>query len=153
MDFLRQWVLGVAGAAMIGAATLAVTPQGTVKKVLRVGAALLLVVSVLRPLAGWNLTLPEWTGIDTEETEKTGQELLTGIIAEKTAAYIESEAQAVGLVVSVTAECRMGKVYPEPWSVTIVCDRYEHAMNTLSDRIEKDLGIPKERQTYKEAVP
>jgi hypothetical protein len=43
--------------------------------------------------------------------------------------------------------------WPEPWAVTIRHQRPEHAKGALSKTIEQDLGIPPERQTYKEAGP
>ena len=154
MDFLRAWFLGVAGAAMAGVFALAVTPQGAVKKVTQIAAALLLVIAVLRPFVGLEgLTVPdEWPvwGVEDGLLNDSAAELLSSIIAGKTAAYIENKAQAVGLAVSVTARCRAGDPYPEPWSVTVRSERPEHAKSALAKLIEQALGIPPERQEYTE---
>jgi hypothetical protein len=150
MELLRSWFLGVTGAAMVGVFALAVTPRGAVRNVTQIAAALLLVIAVLRPLVGWN-GIPElWPdGLAVPAGgPNAAEEILSSIIADKTAAYIVNKAQAVGLVVSVTARCRMGDGYPEPWAVTIRSERPEHAKSALGRMIETDLGIPPERQTY-----
>ncbi|MDR0324471.1 MAG: hypothetical protein LBI19_00060 [Oscillospiraceae bacterium] len=149
MDFLRTWFLGVAGAAMVGVFALAVTPPGAVRKVTQIAAALLLATAVLRPFIG--LTVPQslpFTGVREAALEEPPAEILSSIIAGKTAAYIVTKAQAVGLAVSVTARCRVGEIVPEPWAVTVYTDRPEHAKNALGAMIASDLGIPPERQTY-----
>ncbi len=154
MNFFREWLLGIAGAAVVGAIALAITPSGAVKKVVQLGAALLLIVAVLRPLTGWqgNIDFEDILdgSVSAAGIENTGQELLSGLIADRTAAYIVNEAQAVGLAVVVSVECRIGESYPEPWSAEIRCDRPEHAKSALSRLVSGELGIPAERQRYME---
>jgi hypothetical protein len=158
MDFLRQWFLEMAAAAMLGVFAMAVTPPGAVKKAVRIAAALVLVITVLRPLAGVQ-SFPDlqfdFPSVSAVAAEGEISEVLSSIIAGQTSAYIVSKAQALGLDVSVTARCRMGEFYPEPWSVTIYSERPEHARNALRKLIEEDLGIPIERQNYigKEVEP
>jgi stage III sporulation protein AF len=154
MDFLRTWFLGTAGAAVVGVFAIAVTPPGAVKKVVQIASALLLMIAVLRPLAGWSgdprIDTDSWlsnSGAAAAVTE-SHNDLLSAIIAEKTAAYIVNKAQALGLVITASAQCRMGEHYPEPWSVTIRSDRPEHAKSALGKIIDQDLGIPPERQSY-----
>jgi hypothetical protein len=154
MGLLREWFLGVAGAAMIGVFALAVTPPGAVKKVVQIASALLLIIAVLRPLSGWNGTPLQGIGASlptdgfAAAISESRDELLSAIIAEKTAAYIVTKAQALGLVITVSAQCRMGEIYPEPWTVTVRSERPEHAKSALSRLIEQDLGIPADRQFY-----
>jgi stage III sporulation protein AF len=154
MDFLRTWFLEVAGTAIVGVFALAVTPPGTVKKIVRAASALLLMIAVLRPLTGWSGSHPADIGAWRAEPGVTApfsesrDELLSAIIAERTAAYIVNKAQALGLVITVSAQCRMGEHYPEPWAVTILSERPEHAKSALGGLIGQDLGIPAERQFY-----
>ncbi|MDR1693183.1 MAG: stage III sporulation protein AF [Oscillospiraceae bacterium] len=149
MDFLRQWILGIAGAAVVGTVALAVTPSGSVKKAVRLASALLLIGAVLRPLTGWKTLDFEDFFIETvaaEGVEKPGQELLSGLIADRTSAYIVNKAQAVGLAIEVSVVIRENA----PWSAEIVCGRPEHAKSALSQTLTGDLGIPPERQRYTE---
>ena len=141
----------MAGAAMLGVFAIAVTPHGAVKRVVQIAAALVLVITVLRPLTGIE-SFPAFEDLlpEREEAETSVEEILSSIIAGQTSAYIVSKAQASGLVVSVTAHCRMGAHYPEPWSVAIYSERPEHAKGVLKKLIAEDLGIPPERQTYEE---
>ena len=142
MDFLREWFLGMAGAAMVGVFALAVTPQGTVKRVVQMAAALVFILSVLHPLTGVSefssagLQLESLPASAEIEIGNSTTELLSLFIAEQTSAYIVSKAQALGLDVSVTAYCRLGEFYPEPWSVTILHERPEHARSALRKLIE-----------------
>lgn len=151
MDFLRSWITGIAGAAMLGVLALAVTPEGTLRKILRVGTALLLSIAVLRPLIGFSGEFSLETALQDyrdESVQKPGQDLMESIIAEQARAYIESKAEDSGLSVSVLVECRTTDTYPEPYLVTIRSPRPEHARNVLSEIIERDFGLPIERQKY-----
>ena len=153
MDFLRTWITGIAGAGIVGAMALAVTPRGAIQKILRMGTALLLAIAVLRPLIGFsgNFSLETaFEGYQDGSAVNPGQDLLSGIIAEQARAYIESKAEAAGLPVSVTVVCRTGDVYPEPYEVTVRAGRPEHARSALSKMIEQDFGVPLERQRYLE---
>jgi hypothetical protein len=154
MEFIKDWFLGVAGAAMIGVFALAITPQSVSRKGVQIASALLLIIAVLRPFTGWSGTpLPDMEALTGESgaaavVRETRDEILSAIIEEKTSAYIVTKAQALGLVVSVSAQSRMGEFYPEPWAVTIRSDRPEHARGALSGLIELDLQIPLSRQRY-----
>jgi hypothetical protein len=154
MEFFREWFLSVAGTAIIGVLALAVTPPGAVKKTVQLASALLLIITVLRPLTGWSGDLAPISELWRAETAAAAlsaevrHDLLSAIIEEKTAAYIVTKAQALGLVVIVSAQSRMGGDYPEPWSVSVYSDRPEHAKSALGKMIVQDLGIPAERQHY-----
>jgi len=148
MEAIRQWIFGIAACSVTGTIALAVTPAGPVKRVLRVGISLLLAIAVLKPFTGWNGEIIWEAGWNEIDLQGAGQDILCTIIEERTAAYIISEAQAIGLVVSVTVECRQGEYYPEPWIVTLRSRTPEHAMNALSGMIERDIGVPPERQKY-----
>ena len=153
MEFIRQWIFGIAGAGIIGTVALAVAPEGSVKKILKVVVALVLIISVLRPFIGWDpaFGLEDWGGeISREGIEKTGMGLMEVIIAERTSAYIVNKAQAIGLDVSVIVECRIEEHYPIPWRITIGHPRPEHAKNALSNLIYRDIGVPPERQIYRQ---
>jgi hypothetical protein len=157
MDFLRGWFLSMAGAAMLGVFAIAVTPHGAVRRVVQIAAALVTVITVLRPLTGVESFhirgVEDFFSEKTEPVLKTSvEEILSSIIAGQTSAYIVSKAEASGLVVSVTAYCRMGEHYPEPWSVAIYSERPEHAKRVLKNLITEDLGIPLERQFYEERI-
>ena len=52
MSFLREWLLGVTAAALAVALAQALTPEGTVKKLLRITGGLVLLLAVVRPLKG-----------------------------------------------------------------------------------------------------
>ncbi|MCL1806997.1 MAG: hypothetical protein FWG31_04775 [Oscillospiraceae bacterium] len=153
MDFLRFWFFGVAGAAAVGVFALAVTPQGSTKKVVQIASALVLCIAVLRPFTGFN-GLPEFDtdgflpAMQTDFSEASDK-MLSSLIADRTAAYIVNKAQALGLAVSVSVTCRTGDHhYPEPWSVTVRHERPEHAKSALGKLISQDLDIPPERQSY-----
>jgi len=152
IDFFSNWIMGIAGASILGALTLAACPKGPVYKVLQLGIALLLSLAVLRPLANVeNFNIPSIVDEYAEqEVKKIGQDLLESIIAERAEAYIVSEASAKGLAVKASIVCRQGEYYPEPYQAFVWCARPVSAKNVLASTIEQGLGIPHSRQKYLE---
>lgn len=73
------------------------------------------------------------------------QESLTQVITENTEAYILDKAKGLGLSLSVT-------VHPDdsgkPFRVTLAGNAGEMAREALTDILESELGIPKERQIW-----
>ena len=151
LGFMSDWVSGVAAATVLTALALAVTPQGTVRKIVALCAGLLMTAALVRPLIGFS----GGAEIDGLVLEAEGEniadrvnEALSDIIEGQTAAYIVNKAQALGINCSVTVKCRTGEHYPQPWSVTVRSRTPEHAMSAMADMIEADMGIPRERQKY-----
>lgn len=159
MTFLRQWLLGVVGAALAVALAQALTPEGSIKKVGAVLGGILLLLAAIRPVAGLDpqavtdLT-PSWESLEEKASGGAGEEMLKGLIAEKTSAYIVDKGKELG--VSCTARVTVGQDasgWPVPRSVEISGTWSQKEKEALSRAIEEELDIPPQRQIFREEEP
>lgn len=154
MEFLRQWLMSVVCCAVLVSVVNRLAPEGAVCGLVRLAGALVLLLCLLRPLGSAELSQLE---VDVsgaaeerdalEERYQTERDsALAEGIAERTAAYIEDKAKDLGL--HVTASVVMGEADGTlvPQAVTLYGVRNE----ALCALIERELGIPAERQEWRE---
>lgn len=153
---LRDWLLGVTAAALAVALAQALTPEGTVKRVGRLVGGLLLLLAATRPLLG--APFPDWRELEAlspamtaEEAGESGQEVMRSLIAQKAGAYIVDKGQSLGL----QCEARVGVAqdgsgWPVPWEAEISGTWTAEQKKALSRAVEEDLGIPAQRQSFRE---
>ena len=110
MAFLRQWLLGVVSCAFLVSLLDQLTPEGSVRKLARFSGGLVLILCMLRPLGTAEpreLALDldglsaDRAALEEQYRDVSGQSL-AAVIAERTGAYIEDKAHALGA--EVTAE-------------------------------------------------
>lgn len=157
IDVLREWLLGITGAAMILALADSLMPDGTVKKVGKLAGGLLLIVVTLRPVLGLDYeamaaTLANYR-FETEEynnsLEIENDRLKKIIIEDRTGAYIQDKAAELGIHCSVDVTCHIdeeGMIYPK--SVVICGELTPDEMEDLAHLIEGEVAIPMENQKY-----
>lgn len=157
MELIRQWVIGVACAAVIGAAAQAVMPEGAPKKAGRLAVGLLLLLAVVRPLveADYEAMTADLTGYQAQAQEEVrdltqeNQTLVKAIIEEQTAAYISDKAKELGLDCTVRLTWYYGpdgEVRPE--EATVRGEPTDSQQRSLSGFLEEELGIPAENQSF-----
>ena len=110
LDFLRTWMIGVTSAALIAGILSAITPDGTVKKVSRLAAGMLMAVAVLRPIK--EISLEDISDFKIQyEAELNDYKNTVGaadekfmniIIADRTASYILERARQLDINCTVT---------------------------------------------------
>ncbi len=154
---VRNWLLGITGAAIIASAADRLAPDGTVRKIGRLAGGLLLVIVILQPVLTldtdeMSLILSEHR-LQTEEyrmeLETENIQLVKYIIEGKTAAYIQDKAEELGVVCSAIVTCRLSEDnIPYPVAVVITGDLCEEQIRTLSQLIEEELAIAAENQQY-----
>lgn len=155
MELLRQWLTGVTCAAIIVALADSLMAGGTVRKIGRLAGGLLLLAAVVKPVLEVDLTALSASSIRMEvesvpAAEEAGLDLMKSIIGEETGAYILDKAAELGVPcqeVRVTCAVEENGV-PYPESVVLVGPMSREEQELLSRRIEADLAIPAERQTY-----
>ena len=153
-EALRSWVIGLAGAAMVTAAAMTVTPEGKVKKVVVLVCGLMTVIALLKPLAGFDYTgfakyLTQHEN-DAEafsaEIKSENENLTRRIIEERCEAYILDKGKSLGitdLAVTVTAVwSEDGYWYPA--GASLRTNAGTEARGKLGGSIEAELGIPQE---------
>lgn len=159
MDLIRQWIVGVTCAAIIGALAECLMPEGGVKKAGRLAVGLLLMLAVVKPLSA--LQGGEWDELPYSRQVETGsgalqaenEALVKAIIEERTAAYISDKAEALGMECTVQVSYHYGgdgDVWPE--SVVVRGEFTQRQQESLSQALEADLAIRAENQTFERVV-
>lgn len=156
MGYLRTWLLGVVAAALAVALAQAMTPEGTVKKVGKLVGGLVLLLAVVRPLLTLDsgdlaVTASGYAALEPAEAVAGGEDVMKSLIAQKAGAYIVDKAAALGFVCTAGVTVEEGESgWPVPWSAEIAGTWTPQQQKALSQAIEEELDIPKERQTFKE---
>lgn len=152
IEMLRSWLTGIVAAAVLISVANSMIQKGALRSIVRFTGGIALMLVIFQPLlriqpqdltfgfARWETEIQDQQEAYTEENEK----LLRTIIQEKTEAYISDKADELGVscVPSVKVE---GDQPPCPVAVTLTGAYSEE----LSDCIAQDLGIPREKQTWK----
>ena len=154
---LKQWILGITCAALIGALAEALAPPGRVKRAGRLAVGLLLLLAVVKPLGALDYSAlaeaaagyrPDGAACEAELEEKSGA-VLKAVIEERTNAYISDKAKTLGM--DCTAEVTYyygsdGEVRPE--AVVVRGSWTEEQRAALSRTLEGELGIEAQRQSF-----
>lgn len=154
MEAVRTWLVGLIAVSLLVSVADSLLPEGGVKKVAGFTGGLILLLALVQPLlrvepgsvaAGLGDYTAQIAALQETFTEKN-QEELQALIAEETQAYIEDKATGLGLACSprVTVEQDENGL-PYPAEATLDCARDE----ALAAYLETELGIPRERQTWK----
>lgn len=154
---VREWLLTVTGAACVSSIAMAVTPEGTVKKAVRLSCGLLMMAALLSVAVDID-DFSEPFGFS--ERRESARSEIDGILSsydetrkesieENAAAYILEKAGAMGLnvTVSVTAGADGSGCYL-PVSAAIAGEIPEDAREELSEIIETELGITRDNQKW-----
>ncbi|NLT15712.1 MAG: hypothetical protein GXY05_15405 [Clostridiales bacterium] len=153
-DALKSWIIGLAGAALVTAAAMTVTPEGKVKKVVALICGLMTVIALLKPLVGFDYTGFSKYLIQHENDaeafssgiESENENLTRRIIEERCEAYILDKGKSLGitdLAVTVTAVwSEDGYWYPA--GASLRTNAGTEARGKLGGSIEAELGIPQE---------
>ncbi len=156
LEAIHQWIFGVTAAAMLAAAAQSLMPKGPVWRIGRITGGLVVLLALLAPLleldeAALARALSEYNlpQAQTEELEAVDAALFQTLIEEETGAYISQQAERLGAACTVAVETRPAEDgYPVPWAVTVTGALTEEQRERLTRRLEADLAIPAERQTY-----
>ncbi len=152
MDFFRQWLLGVLACALLVGSVDQLCPEGSTRKLAKFTGGLVVLLAMLRPLAGLEFTnlTPRVAAYREAVAQmelalaREGENALVSGIASQLSAYIEDKAGCLGAPVraEVTMTRRGGALCPE--RVILHGARSE----ALAELIETELGVAKEKQTW-----
>ena len=155
MGALREWLTSLVAVSMLLSVARTLVPEGSIRKISSFTGGLILLVVLLRPVLGADLSrldlhLEDYEraiGQRQEELASAGEAELAGIIEERTAAYISDKADTLGLAVKVQVETKpAGDGVPVPWRAELWGPRSP----ALATYMEEELGIPGERQVWHE---
>jgi stage III sporulation protein AF len=155
MGAVRSWLTSVVVVSLLLSVAQTLIPEGSIRKIASFTGGLVLLVTLLRPLLGTDLSRLDLDRSDyaaaiqarQEELTAAGEEELAARIAERTEAYISDKGDELGLSVTarVTTETGADGV-PTPFSVELWGQR----SGQLAAYMEEELGIPGERQVWHE---
>ena len=152
MDGIRQWLLGVLAAAMALSLLYALLPKGAVRGAARATGGLILLLVVLGPLAGLDLSdlalryedLSRDMERQAEAYRQEGQAQLELGIQQRTAAYLSEKAAQLGLSCRPRVETAWRDGVPYPSGVTLDIAENQALAEVLTD----ELGIPPSQQHW-----
>ena len=141
---MKQWLMGVIAAAILCTIAQDLSPRGSVKQVGRLVCAMVLLCAVLSPIkmldvaAGgqWLTDYRAALADSRAALAEQGEEIQMAVIAEKYRAYIESKGAQLGL------KCQD--------RVQVTGDLAQGDWDGLSRCLEEELGVPPERQSFRE---
>ena len=156
MDAIRRYLFSLCAAALLCALVRALAPKGRMQGICSLLCGVFLAMTALSGLAGWEpgdaaeaLTRMR---IAAEEArtgvEIRNREALAAIIKQKAEAYIWDKAQELGLTVAVDVTVEEDGAYPYPAAVQLTGQFTERQRQSLTQYIEENLAIGKERQTW-----
>lgn len=152
---VREWLTSVVAVTLLVTAAQTLIPEGSIRKIAAFTGGLALLAALLQPvlrtdLSRLDLDLEAYSKAVEErrtELEEAGKEELSSVIASRTEAYILDKAAQLGLSVTVHVETAAGaEGVPLPWTAEIRGGRSE----ALAAYMERELGIPRERQVWHE---
>lgn len=157
MEFIRAWLLGIVGAAILAALAEELSPDGSVKRVVRLVGGVLLLLAVAKPVltleeGDMSLALAEYhaqAGGYSEALELENRALTKAIIESETAAYIADKANELGADCRVEVICNgdeEGNFYPS--QARLVGKWTGEQQEALAEMMERDLAISREKQQF-----
>ena len=158
ISFASEWVRAIAGAALICAAATAITPKGKVKGVLKLVCGIVLIIAMINPLV--NQDLPTMS-LDISDYRKQADEIIGSaeekqnnlsrtIIENELEAYILDKAQSLDISLeSVEVSAKWGdEGCWYPYEVKLSANITQMEQNLISNSIEAELGVEKEKQYW-----
>lgn len=140
---LREWLLGVTVCAAAAALARELASEGAAKEAVRFAGGLLVLLSLLRPLASAEVSMPAFSSVNIQSQEETYraayQRALSDDIAARTAAYIEDKARGMGLSVSAEVVLSSDDV-PLPTGATLHGDYSAALTRTLIEELGWEQG-------------
>ena len=149
-ETLRTWLLSVIAAGMIVGILYALLPRGRMKAVAHTVGGMALLLVIVRPLLGLDLTelaYRQQIQALTEEYRRSGDAEFAALIADKTAAYIASKGDDLGVTCTPQVETEERDGVPWPSAVTLDIPKDE----ALSAWLSTELAIDDAHQYWREA--
>ena len=143
-ETLRTWLLGVIAAGMIVGILYALLPRGRMKAVAHTVGGMALLLVIVRPLLGLDLTE---LALRYEDYRRSGDAEFAALIADKTAAYIASKGDDLGITCTPRVETEERDGVPWPSAVTLDIPKNE----ALSAWLSTELAIDDAHQYWREA--
>lgn len=155
MELIKQWLLGITGAAILAALAEGIMPDGGIRQVGKLICGLLLLAAVLKPLAGANLSAfpEEWfcDGAQLQSLQEETQMRMKRIIEDEFSAYSMDKARIFGVSCEIRVSCQQeenGIFLPEQAEISGVTG--DEDQNAVAVMLCTELGLPQEALVFEE---
>lgn len=159
-EFFHSWLLSLVGAAVVCAMAVALTPSGRPRRITSLVCGIVMIIALISPLRRFDVSLYSrevqkyrQAGQDIAANgEKINEELSRTIIEQDCEAYILDKAELLdsGAAIDITARWdTQGFWYP--YEADIGGALSDSQKKTVAGLLESDLGIPLDRQTWRDA--
>lgn len=153
---IRTYLIRLTAASILCAMIRRMVPEGSAGAAARLGAGLLLLLALFRPIASADpvraaeevARMASYDPLTAESFSVETNRLLSSLISGQAEAYILDKAGELGLSVQAEVEMRVSDYYPVPWSVRIRGSPTPSQKSALASDIAEKLGIPEERQEW-----
>lgn len=151
---VEKYLLSVIAASMLLGLVQIILPKGSVRNVATFVGGLLVILSVLLPVADFDYDqlVRSVTNIQIETSDDIGiainEELMADIIKEQCRTYILDKAKGLGAELEVEVVLSEKDVYPYPIAVVLRGKVTSDQKTQLSEYISRDLGIPVREQEW-----
>ncbi|MCD8189456.1 MAG: hypothetical protein LUD78_04430 [Clostridiales bacterium] len=158
LESLRQWILAVTAVSLLTALCQALMPPGPVKRVSNLTCGLLIFFALVQPAvrADYTQLLADfqdyYAGLGDYDTTlvDTNSALTEELIAQDTAAYIQSKAGDAGITCTVVVSCGERDGVPVPEIVTVSGDLSSEEQAWLISLMEEELGLEVQSVQFEE---
>ena len=152
MSGLREWLLGLLAAAMLG--MVCHTLGGEDRPGLRLTTGLVLLLVLCSPVVRFDLSdvsqLLAQTRAEAEAITADADDALAVRISEQTEAYILDKAAELGLALQAEVTVAVGEYYPYPAAVSLTGHSTTAQRRRINQWICQDLAIAEEDITWNE---
>lgn len=156
MDAIREYILSVtASAVLCGIVTALIGKKGMPGTAMKLLCGIFMALTVVGPWVDIRLDgLLELSSEAAQSAdayaasgENSAAAAMADIIKEQTTAYILDKAEALGVQLTVEVALSSDDI-PVPTAVCLYGNVSPYAKKVLTERLEEDLGIPSEEQTW-----
>lgn len=155
MELVKQWLLGITGAAILAALAEGIMPEGGIRQVGKLTCGLLLLAAVLKPLAGvtWSVVPENWfcDRVQLRSLQEETEIRMKQIIEEEFSAYSMDKARILGVSCEIRVSCQQeenGIFLPEQAQISGITG--EQDQNVVAVMLSTELGLPQEAMLFEE---
>ena len=155
MEWMKQWLLGVTGAAILAALAEGIMPEGGIRPIGKLVCGLMLLAAVLKPLAGLDVTaFPEELLYDiphSQQLEEETQARMKQLIEEEFSAYSMDKARDFGVDCGIRVTCQReesGLFLPSGAEVSGITETEEQA--AVAAILCTELGLSEDSLSFQE---
>ena len=155
MELVKQWLLGITGAAILAALAEGIMPEGGIKQIGKLACGVMLLTAILMPLKDIDTTVfSEHMDYDSAQSHLLREETqvrIKQLIEDEFSAYSMDKAQKLGISCEIRVRCRQqgesGIFLPEQAEISGAAEEERRAVAVM---LCTDLGLSEDGLLFEE---